>query len=46
MGDASQGTPTFPVTACGAGLAVVAWEETPKVGTGRMLFRVLEDARR
>ena len=46
VADASQGTPAFPVTACGAGLAVVAWEETPKAGTGRVLFRVLEDSRR
>ncbi len=46
VGDASKGRPSFPVIACGAGLTGVAWEETPKSGPSRVLFRVVEDARR
>jgi hypothetical protein len=44
--DATTGSPAFPVIACGAGLVVVAWEETVKGSPGRVLVRVLEDARR
>ena len=46
VADAAGGRPSFPVVACGAGLTVVAWEETPKSGPSRVLLRVLEDARR
>jgi hypothetical protein len=41
VADAAQGVPAYPVTACGAGLVVVAWETT---GAGEGIFaRVLED---
>src|SRR5262245_23251376 len=30
VADAPQGKPAFPVVACGDGLAIVVWEETPR----------------
>src|SRR5262245_15663048 len=46
VSDAPVGKPAFPVVACGGGLTVVAWEEAPKAGAGRVLIRVLADDRR
>jgi hypothetical protein len=46
LADAPQGKPAFPVIACGDGLTVVAWEEAPRSGAGRVLVRVVEDRRR
>ena len=45
VADAKDGVPAFPVTACGAGLVVVAWETTSRDG-GAVFARVLADRRR
>ncbi len=46
VADSSEGTPAFPVTACGAGLVVVAWETTSKPAGDRVFVRVIQDAPR
>src|SRR5262245_17378837 len=46
VSDAPQGKPAFPVVASGDGLTLVAWEEVPRSGPGRVLCRVLSDAKR
>jgi hypothetical protein len=46
LADASQGTPACPVTACGAGLVVAAWEVAGGAGGEQVFLRVVEDAGR
>jgi hypothetical protein len=46
VGDSTTGSPAFPVIACGAGLVVVAWDETAKGSPGRVLVRILDDSKR
>ena len=46
VADMSQGAPAFPVIACGAGLAIVAWESASADAGERVFARVIDDARR